>query len=82
MGPTSFRRFIAGKVDHEWIGGATIWRRWRRRCERSLSLGFGTGVVIGNPIAAENELPHEIYEQALAAALEAAEKAKVLKVAT
>ncbi len=32
-------------------------------------LGFGTGVVVGNPIPAADELPHEIYERAVTAAL-------------
>ena len=32
-------------------------------------LGFGTGVVVGNPIPAADELPHDIYERAVTAAL-------------
>jgi pseudouridine-5'-phosphate glycosidase len=32
-------------------------------------LGMGTGVVVGNPIPAEHELPRDVYERALATAL-------------
>ena len=35
-------------------------------------LGFGTGVVIGNPIPAADELPQDIYDRALKEALAAA----------
>jgi pseudouridine-5'-phosphate glycosidase len=35
-------------------------------------LGFGTGVVIGNPIPAADELPLDVYDRALTAALAAA----------
>ena len=35
-------------------------------------MGFRTGVVIGNPIAAADELPLEVYHRALTAALAAA----------
>ncbi len=41
------------------------------------ALGFGTGVVVGNPIPTEHELPRELYETALAAALRDASEAGV-----
>jgi pseudouridine-5'-phosphate glycosidase len=50
-----------------------------RRCDDVASLaaavrthldcGFGTGVVIGNPIPAANELPQEVCDRAISAAL-------------
>jgi pseudouridylate synthase len=40
-------------------------------------LGLGTGVVVGNPIPIENEMPQGLYERALAQALEAAARANV-----
>jgi pseudouridine-5'-phosphate glycosidase len=36
------------------------------------ALGFGTGIVIGNPIPADQELPQEVYDRALKSALTAA----------
>lgn len=40
-------------------------------------LGLGSGAVVASPIPAENEMPRELYESALARALEAASRAKV-----
>jgi pseudouridine-5'-phosphate glycosidase len=34
-----------------------------------LDLGLGTGVVIGNPIQADHEMPADLYERSLAEAL-------------
>ena len=55
-----------------------------RRCDDVVSLaatvqahfglGFGTGVVIGNPITEDHEMPKELYEQSLSAALAAAKE--------
>jgi pseudouridylate synthase len=36
------------------------------------SMGFGTGVVVANPVPEESELPRDVYEAALAGALAAA----------
>jgi pseudouridine-5'-phosphate glycosidase len=41
------------------------------------SLGLGTGVVVANPIPAEHEMPRELYESSLAAALAEAAEQKV-----
>lgn len=38
------------------------------------AMGFGTGVVVANPIPEADEMPHEIYEKALAKALAAVER--------
>lgn len=40
-------------------------------------LNFGSGVLVGNPIPEADEMPRELYETALAAALAAAEVARV-----
>ena len=71
--PAFYRRQSGISVDRRYNGMPALAAAVRTH----FKLGFGTGVVIGNPIAAENELPHDIYEQALAAALEAAEKGGV-----
>ena len=42
-----------------------------------LALETGTGVLVGNPIPAEHELPAETYTRALAEALSDAERAGV-----
>jgi len=41
------------------------------------ALGLGTGVVVANPIPLADEMPLELYEQALGSALQAAEAAGV-----
>jgi len=41
------------------------------------ALGVGTGVVVANPIPPEHEMPLELYEHAIAAALSDAERAGV-----
>jgi pseudouridine-5'-phosphate glycosidase len=41
------------------------------------ALGLGTGVVVANPVPAEHELPRQIYEAALAGALDDADRAAV-----
>jgi len=40
-------------------------------------LGFTTGVVVGNPVPADEEMPLELYEHALASALEKASRTGV-----
>jgi pseudouridine-5'-phosphate glycosidase len=42
-----------------------------------LALGFGTGVLVCNPIPPADEMPRELYEEALSGALAAAELAGV-----
>jgi pseudouridine-5'-phosphate glycosidase len=42
------------------------------------ALGAGSGVVVANPIPARDELPRELYDQALRAALAEADRAGVL----
>ncbi len=41
------------------------------------TLGFGTGVVVANPIPEADELPRELYERSLAGALAAAKESGV-----
>ena len=41
------------------------------------ALGFGTGVLVANPVPEADEMPRELYERALGEALEAASREKV-----
>jgi pseudouridine-5'-phosphate glycosidase len=63
--PAFYRRNSGLRVDRRCDDVARLAAAVRIHFE----LGFGTGVVIGNPIPAADELPHEIYEQAIVAAL-------------
>lgn len=66
--PAFYRRASGLRVDRRCDTVADLAAAVRAHFE----LGFGTGVVVGNPIAAEDELPQQIYERALSSALAAA----------
>jgi pseudouridine-5'-phosphate glycosidase len=63
--PAFYRRSSGMAVDRRCDSVAALARAVRAHWK----LGMTTGVVIGNPIPAEFEMPREVYEQALAAAL-------------
>jgi pseudouridylate synthase len=59
--PAFYRRQSGLRVDRRCDDVAALAAVVRTHFD----LGFGTGVVIGNPIPAADELPHEIYERAI-----------------
>jgi pseudouridine-5'-phosphate glycosidase len=66
--PAFYRRASGLRVDRRCDTVAELAAAVRTHFE----LGFGTGVVVGNPIAAADELPREVYERALSSALASA----------
>ena len=71
--PAFYRRSSGLRVDRGFDGIEPLAEAVRAH----FALGFGTGVVVANPIPAEHELPREEYETALAAALRDASDAGV-----
>ena len=69
--PAFYRRQSGLKVDRRCDDIASL----ASAVSAHFNLGFATGVVIGNPISAADELPLEIYDRALTDALaDAAER--------
>lgn len=71
--PAFYRRSSGLPVDHRFDSVEELARAVRTHFE----LGGGTGVVVGHPVPAEHELPRELYESAIAAALAEAERTGV-----
>jgi pseudouridine-5'-phosphate glycosidase len=63
--PAFYRRDSGLKADRRCDDIASLAGAVRMHFE----LGFGTGVVIGNPISVADEMPLEVYNRALTAAL-------------
>jgi pseudouridine-5'-phosphate glycosidase len=63
--PAFYRRESGLKVDRRCDDIASLAAAVRMHFE----LGFGTGVVIGNPISAVDEMPLDVYNRAMTAAL-------------
>jgi pseudouridine-5'-phosphate glycosidase len=63
--PAFYRRQSGLKVDDRCDDIASLASAVRTHFD----LGFGTGVVIGNPISVIDELPLDVYDRALTAAL-------------
>ena len=66
--PAFYRRQSGLRVDRRCDDVASLAAAVRTHFD----LGFGTGVVIGNPIPAADELPLEVYDRAMIEALSAA----------
>ncbi len=71
--PAFYRRGSGLRVDGRCEDAAALAAAVRMH----LALETGTGVLVGNPIPAEHELPAETYTRALAEALSDAERAGV-----
>jgi pseudouridine-5'-phosphate glycosidase len=71
--PSFYRRSSGLPVDRRFDDVESM----ARAIEIHAGLGLGTGVVIANPIPPEHELPLDMYEGALAAALAEAADQKV-----
>ena len=71
--PAFYRRSSGLPVDQRFDDLAAL----ALALETHWSLGLGTGVVVANPIPAEHELPLEVYEGAMSAALVEAASEKV-----
>jgi pseudouridine-5'-phosphate glycosidase len=71
--PAFYRRGSGLKVDGRCEDAASLAAAVRTH----MALETGTGVLVGNPIPAEHELPAETYARALAEALSDAERAGV-----
>ncbi len=65
--PAFYRRKSGLRVDRRCDTLAAL----AAAVQMHFGLGFGTGVVIGNPIPAADELPQDVYERALSSALTA-----------
>jgi pseudouridine-5'-phosphate glycosidase len=63
--PAFYRRQSGLKVDRRCDDVASLASAVRAHFD----LGFGTGVVVGNPISAADELPLDVYHRALTTAL-------------
>ena len=68
--PAFYRRSSGLPVDRRFDDIADLAAAVRAHFE----LGLGTGVVVANPIPAEHEMPRELYERALSAALAATDE--------
>jgi pseudouridine-5'-phosphate glycosidase len=66
--PAFYRRGSGLPVDRRFDDVETLAAAVRAH----FSLGFGTGVLVANPIPAANEMPQDVYEPALREALAAA----------
>jgi pseudouridine-5'-phosphate glycosidase len=71
--PAFYRRGSGLPVDHRFDDLESL----ARAIEIHAGLGLATGVVVANPIPVEYEMPLELYEGALAAALAEAAERKV-----
>lgn len=71
--PAFYRRSSGIPVDHRFDSVEALAAAVRVHFE----LGTGTGVVVGNPASEADELPLEVYDGAIAAALAEAERAGV-----
>src|SRR5206468_4559416 len=71
--PAFYRRSSGLAVDHRCDDIAALARAVRAH----FTLALSTGVVVANPIPAEHELPAEVYDRALTAALADAGRAVV-----
>ncbi|HEY3121746.1 MAG TPA: pseudouridine-5'-phosphate glycosidase [Vicinamibacteria bacterium] len=71
--PAFYRRGSGLPVDRRFDDLAALAQAVRAH----FALGLGTGVVVANPVPAEHELPREVYEAALAGALDDAGRAAV-----
>jgi len=71
--PAFYRRSSGLRLDHRCADVADVAAAVRTHFD----LGLATGVVVANPIPAAAEMPADIYETALTAALAAAETAGV-----
>ena len=67
--PAFYRRASGLRVDArvDSIGGLAA------AIEAHLTLGFGSGVLVANPIPVQDEIPRDVYETALRTALAAAD---------
>jgi pseudouridylate synthase len=63
--PAFYRRQSGLRVDRRYDDVGSLAAAVKKHFE----LGFGTGVVVGNPIPDADELPHEIYERAIVKSL-------------
>ena len=71
--PAFYRRGSGLPVDRRFDDLAALAQAVRAH----FALGLGAGVVVANPVPAERELPREVYEAALAGALDDAGRAAV-----
>jgi pseudouridine-5'-phosphate glycosidase len=71
--PAFYRRESGLSVDRRFDAMADLARAIRTHFD----LGMGGGVLVANPIPAEHELPREVYDRALRAALAEADRADV-----
>jgi len=71
--PAFYRRGSGLPVDHRFDELAALAQAVRAH----LAFGLGTGVLVANPVPLPHELPREIYEAALAGALDDADRAAV-----
>jgi pseudouridine-5'-phosphate glycosidase len=71
--PAFYRRSSGLAVDHRFDDVGELASAVLAHFE----LGSGTGVVVANPVPREHELPRELYDRAIAAALAEAERAGV-----
>jgi pseudouridine-5'-phosphate glycosidase len=71
--PAFYRRDSGLPVDHRFDRIADLAAALRAQRE----LGLGSGVVVANPVPPEHEMPREMYESALARAVEDAARASV-----
>jgi pseudouridine-5'-phosphate glycosidase len=71
--PAFYRRSSGLRLDHRCADVADVAAAVRTHFD----LGLATGVVVANPVPAAAEMPADIYETALTAALAAAEAAGV-----
>jgi pseudouridylate synthase len=72
--PAFYRRDSGLAVDRRFEALADLARAIRAHH----TLGVGGGVIVANPVPAENELPRELYDRALATALADAGRAGIV----
>jgi pseudouridylate synthase len=63
--PAFYRRDSGQRVDARWDDVAAL----AGAVHAQFTLGSGAGVVVGNPVPSEHEMPAALYEQALEGAL-------------
>jgi pseudouridine-5'-phosphate glycosidase len=71
--PAFYRRDSGLPVDHRFDSVAEVAKAFVAHC----ALGSGTGVVVGNPVAVEHELPLALYDRVIGQALADAERQNV-----